>query len=85
MTAPILVRGSAAPASVVRFEVVAPGLLDVPKKKLPSDWNQTPVADGDSTDDLYEHPAGVIVGLAVKGRTAEIKEAMARTGFARAA
>lgn len=60
-------------------------VFDVPKKKLPNEWNQTPVADGDSTDDLYEHPAGVIVGLAVKGRTAEIKQAMARTGFARAA
>jgi len=60
-------------------------VFDVPKKKLPTEWNQTPVADGDSTDDLYEHPAGIIVGLAVKGRTAEIKEAMARTGFARAA
>jgi hypothetical protein len=57
----------------------------VPKGKLPTEWNMVTVVDGDSTDDLYEHPAGTIVGLAAKGRTTEIKEEMARTGFARAA
>ncbi|MEN9506813.1 MAG: phage Cindaradix [Actinomycetota bacterium] len=60
-------------------------VFDVPKGKLPTTWNQIDVVDGDSTDDLYEHPAGTIVALAVKGRTADIKEEMARTGFARAA
>jgi hypothetical protein len=60
-------------------------VFSVPKGKLPTTWNGVDVADGDSTDDLYEHPAGNIVGLAAKGRTTEIKEEMARSGFARAA
>lgn len=60
-------------------------VFDVAKGKLPATWNETVVVNGDITDDLYEHPAGSIVGLVVKGRTADIKEEMARTGFARAA
>jgi hypothetical protein len=48
-------------------------VFDVPKGKPPTTWNQIDVVDGDSTDDLYEHPAGTVVALAVKGRTADIK------------
>jgi hypothetical protein len=57
----------------------------VKKNNLPVTWNGVTVSDGDSTDDLYEHPAGTIVGLAVKGPTKVIKQDMIDGGFARAA
>ncbi len=60
-------------------------VFDVPKNNLPATWNGVTVSDGDSTDDLYQHPTGTIVGLAAKGPTNAIKEEMALGGFARAA
>lgn len=51
---------------------------------LPETWHGIPVVDGDETDDLFEHPLGVIVGLRVKG-TKEAQAAMVRSGFARPA
>jgi len=60
-------------------------VFDVTKNNLPAMWNGVTVSDGDSTDDLYQHPAGTIVGLTSKGPTNAIKEEMAMRGFARAA
>lgn len=60
-------------------------VFDVAKGNLPATWNGVIVSDGDSTDDLYQHPAGTIVGLAVKGPTKAIKEEMTAGGFARPA
>jgi len=59
-------------------------VFGVPKKKLPEVWNGVIVQDGDSTDDLYEHPQGRIVGLYAKGRNREIIAKMSESGFARA-
>jgi hypothetical protein len=58
-------------------------VFDCKKKDLPTVWNGVPVVDGDKTDDLWRHPAGHIVGLAVKGPTKAIKRTMADCGFAR--
>ena len=58
-------------------------VIDVPKKKLPSTWRGITVSDGDATDDLYTHPAGVIVGLAAKGVSKKVKEEMRCSGFSR--
>ena len=52
------------------------------KGNLPTTWGGVPVVDGDKTDDLFAHPAGVIVGLAVKGRTLAIRQACVDSGFA---
>jgi len=60
-------------------------VFNVPKNKLPAAWRGVTVSDGDSTDDLYQHPAGTIVGLAVKGPTRAIKQDMIDGGFARSA
>jgi len=69
-------------------DIVAAGhrvavVFDVPKKQLPATWNGMTVVDGDKTDDLYTHPAGTIVGLAVKGTSKDVKEQMREFGFAR--
>ena len=58
-------------------------VIDVPKKKLPVAWRGITVSDGDATDDLYTHPAGVIVGLAAKGVSKKVKEEMRCSGFSR--
>jgi len=47
---------------------------------LPATWHGRPVIDGDATDDRSADPAGVIVGLRVKGRHAQ--DAIT-SGFAR--
>jgi len=57
-------------------------VLDVAKKEaLPKRWAGVTVVDGDDTDDLWAHPAGVIVGLRVKGPSAELKDRMRASGF----
>jgi len=56
----------------------------VGKGQLPEIWNGVKVSDGDSTDDLYEHRYGTIVGLHMKGPTRDVKAAGAASGFARA-
>ena len=52
------------------------------KGDLPARWAGVPVVDGDKTDDLWAHPAGCIVGLAVKGPTKKMREAAVQAGFA---
>ena len=58
-------------------------VYDCKAKQLPATWNGVRVVDGDKTDDLWSHPAGCIVGLAAKGVSHEIKEAMKSSGFSR--
>jgi len=60
-------------------------VLDVPRKKVPDIWRGLTVADGDKTDDLFEHETGVVVGLAAKGTRKEVINAMRTSGFARSA
>lgn len=60
-------------------------VFDVKAADLPRVWNGVAVSDGNRTDDLYEHEAGSIVGLAAKAPTKAMKEAMRRSGFSRAA
>lgn len=48
---------------------------------LPTNWNNFPVVDGDSTDDRFHDPKGVYVGLRLKG-TKVRKAAACDTGFA---
>jgi hypothetical protein len=60
-------------------------VLDLlPSQPMPDTWNGIPVVDGDKTDDLWEHPKGVIVGLRAKG-TLEVREAMLSCGFTKPA
>lgn len=74
------------PAQVV--EMCAAGhrvavVLDVPKSSpLPDRWAGVQVVDGDTTDDLWAHPSGVIVGLRAKAPTRELKQQMRASGFA---
>lgn len=49
---------------------------------LPDTYLGVPVVDGDATDDRYNDPHGVVVGLRLKG-TIERKRAACDTGFAR--
>jgi hypothetical protein len=49
---------------------------------LPGRWNGITVVDGDETDDLWSHPAGVVVGLRAKGTLAE-RQKMLDYGFTR--
>ena len=54
-------------------ERLAAGNLAVPfligkRGKLPTTWMGRPVINGDETDARFDDPAGVIVGLAVKGK-----------------
>ncbi|MBI4935935.1 MAG: hypothetical protein HY828_18795 [Actinobacteria bacterium] len=57
-------------------------VFDCKKGALPSTWSNVPVVNGDITDDLWAHPAGSIVGLAVKGPTLAVRQAAAQCGFA---
>jgi hypothetical protein len=58
-------------------------ILDVKKKDaLPRTWAGLPVVNGDATDDLWEHPHGVVVGLRSKGPTLAMRQEMRRSGFA---
>jgi hypothetical protein len=60
-------------------------VLDVPRSQaLPETWNGIPVVDGDETDDLWQHPAGVVVGLRAKG-TLEVRDTMLACGFTKPA
>ena len=60
-------------------------VLDVPRSKdLPATWHGIKVVDGDKTDDLWQHPEGVIVGLRSKGRL-EQKATMLACGFTKPA
>lgn len=57
-------------------------VFDCKKGALPASWGEVPVVNGDITDDLWAHPAGSIVGLAVKGPTLAIRKTAADCGFA---
>jgi hypothetical protein len=58
-------------------------IFDVKKRDdLPRSWAGLPVVNGDKTDDLWEHPHGVVVGLRSKGPTLAIRQEMRRAGFA---
>jgi hypothetical protein len=59
-------------------------VLDIPKGTMVSEWNGMPVVNGDLTDDLYQHPAGHIVGLVSKAPTLKLKEEIRQCGFAKA-
>ena len=50
--------------------------------KLPKTWNGLRVVDGDASDDRYNDPKGVIVGLRLKG-TKAARAAACASGFAR--
>jgi hypothetical protein len=60
-------------------------VFNVAKGNLPLTWHGVDVSNGDNTDDLYEHPAGTIVGLRVKAPTIQMKMEAAASGFARVA
>lgn len=50
--------------------------------KLPRRWNGLRVVDGDATDDRFNDPVGVVVGLRLKG-TKAARAAACASGFAR--
>jgi hypothetical protein len=37
-------------------------------RPLPTHWHGLPVVDGDATDNRFDDPGGVVVGLRAKGR-----------------
>jgi hypothetical protein len=58
-------------------------VLDVAKREpLPATWAGIDVVDGDKTDDLWDHPHGVIVGLRLKAPTLALKQKARDLGFA---
>ena len=58
-------------------------VLDLAKREpLPATWAGINVVDGDKTDDLWDHPHGVIVGLRLKAPTLELKQKARELGFA---
>jgi hypothetical protein len=59
-------------------------VLDVKRGQLPAQWQNHAITDGDATDDLWQHPHGVVVGLTAKG-TNNIKTLMRDGGFSREA